>query len=46
MISIEVDILAETDRQISAINTGRRKGNKLTRSEVIELMLTMFNRVK
>lgn len=46
MISLDVDILAETDRQIAEINTGRRKGNKLNRSVVIERMLAMWNRVK
>ena len=46
MISLDVDILAETDRQIAEINTVRRKGNKLNRSVVIERMLVMWNRVK
>ena len=46
MISLDVDILAETDRQIAEINTARRKGNKLNRSVVIERMLAMWNRVK
>lgn len=46
MISLDVDILAETDRQIAEINTGRRKGNKLNRSVVIERMLAMWCRVK
>jgi hypothetical protein len=45
MISLDVDILAETDRQIAEINTGRRKGNKLNRSIVIERMLVLFNKV-
>ena len=46
MVSLDVDILAETDRQIAEINTARRKGNKLNRSVVIERMLAMWNRVK
>ena len=46
MISLDETILAETDRQIAEINTGRRKGNKLNRSVVIERMLVMWCRVK
>ncbi len=44
-LSLDPDIVAETDRQIVEINAGRRKGNKLNRSMVVEKMLQLWNRV-
>ena len=45
LVSIDVDILAETDRQIEDINGYRSKGAKLNRSMVIEKMLALWNRI-
>ena len=45
LVSIDMEILAETDRQIAEINAHRRKGNKLNRSMVIDKMLALWNRV-
>jgi hypothetical protein len=42
---VEETVTAETDRQIAEINKYRRRGNKLTRSVVVEKMLAMWNRV-
>ncbi len=44
-LSLDPDIVAETDRQIVEINASRRKGNKLNRSMVVEKMLQLWNRV-
>lgn len=44
-MSVDVDILAETDRQIAEINAHRLKGNKLNRSMIIDKMLALWNRV-
>lgn len=44
MVSIEETVYSETRKQIREINTGRRKGNKLTLSKVVGKMLAIWNR--
>ena len=45
MCSLDEAVTAETERQIAYINEGRRKGEKLTFSAVVEKMLRMWCRV-
>jgi len=46
LLSLDVDIMAETKRQIEEINAYRRKGEKLNLSMVVNKMLALWNRVK